>query len=118
MKPRPIRRSSTRSLLAWTLAFTGASLLVLLAWAAVGRSSAGDSVRRAEIEAREVHLYQRLANGEAILESQRQIYIERLRRLEALIFQKDEEINSLRSGAGAASMTSEDQAPEHKRRLP
>lgn len=102
----------------WTLAFAGASLLVLLAWGAVGGSSAADRVRRAEIEARELHLYQRLANGEALLESQRQIYIERLRRLEALIFQKDEEISSLRDRARAASMTSGEEAPEHKRRSP
>ena len=103
MAPRPIRRSSTRRrLTVWTLAFTGASLLILLAWGVVGGNSAADRVRRSEIEAREAHLYQRLANGEAVLESQRQIYIERLRRLEVLIFQKDEEINSLRNRAPRA----------------
>lgn len=78
---------------------TGASLLILLAWGAVGRSSAADRVRRAEIEAREAHLYQRLANAEAVLESQRQIYMERFRRLEVRIRQKDEEINALRTRA-------------------
>jgi hypothetical protein len=83
--------------MAWTLAFAAASLLILLAWGAVGRSFADDRVRRAETEAREVHLYQRLANGEAVLESQRQIYMERFRRLEARIRQKDDEINALRT---------------------
>jgi hypothetical protein len=62
--------------MAWTLAFARASLLILLAWG-VGRSFAADRVRRAEIEAREVYLYQRLANGEAVPESQRQIYSDR-----------------------------------------
>ncbi len=100
MTPLPIRQSLTRrSLVAWTLAITGASLLILLAWGAVGRSSAADRVRRAEIEAREAHLYQRLANAEAVLESQRQIYMERFRRLEVRIRQKDEEINALRTRA-------------------
>ena len=74
----------------------GASLLIFLAWGAVGRGFAADRVRRAEIEVREVRLYQRLANGEAVLESQRQIYMERFRRLEARLRQKDEEINVLR----------------------
>jgi uncharacterized protein HemX len=85
--------------LAWTLALTAASLLILLAWGAGGRSFAADRVRRAEIEAREVHLYQRLANGEAVLESQRQIYMERFQRLEARIRQKDQEIHALRTRA-------------------
>jgi len=68
-------------------------------WGAAGRSFGADRLRRAEIEAREVHLYQRLANGEAVLEGQRQISMERFRRLEARIRQKDEEINALRAGA-------------------
>lgn len=88
-----------RGLLGWTLAFTGVSLLILLAWGAVGRSAAAGHVRRTEIEARELHLHQRLANGEAILESQRQIYMDRFRKLELLIHQKDEEINGLRARA-------------------
>jgi hypothetical protein len=106
--PLPIRPSSTRrSLITWTLAFTGASLLILLAWGAVGGSFAADRVRRAEIEAREGHLYQRLANGEAILESQRKIYMERFRRLEARIRQKEEEINVLRIRAPMGGMRSD-----------
>jgi hypothetical protein len=81
--PLPIRSSSTRrGLMAWALAFTGPSLLILLAWGLVGWSSATGRVR-AEIEARDVHLYERLVNGEAVLESQRRIYMERFRRLEA-----------------------------------
>jgi hypothetical protein len=43
-----------------------------------------------------VQLLQRIANGEAVLESQRLIYMERFRRLEARIRQKDEEIDALR----------------------
>lgn len=95
-----IRPSWTRRrLIAWTLVFTGVSLLILLGWGALGRSVAAGHVRRTEIETRELHLYQRLANGEAILESQRQVYMERFRKLEALIRQKDEEINTLRTRA-------------------
>jgi hypothetical protein len=85
--------------MAWMLAFTGAGLLILFVWAAVGRSFAADRVRRAEIETREVHLRQRIANGEAVLESQRLIYLERFRRLEVRIRQKDEEIDALRTRA-------------------
>ena len=79
------------------LAFTGASLLILLAWGAVERGFADNRVHRAEIEAREMRLHQKLTNNEAVLESQRRIYMERFRMLEALIRQKDKEIKALRT---------------------
>lgn len=85
--------------MAWILAFTGASLLIVSVWGAVGRSFAADRFRRAEIETREAHLYRRVANAEAVLESQRRIYLERFQRLEAQIREKDEEIDALRTGA-------------------
>jgi hypothetical protein len=98
MNPLPIRASLPRhGLLIWVLAVTGAGLLILLAWGAVGRSAAADRMRRGEIAAREAYLYQRLADGEAILESQRRIYMARVQRLEARIRQKDDEINALRT---------------------
>jgi hypothetical protein len=88
----------------WGLPFVAAVLLVLLLWG-IGRSFAADRVRRAEVEAREVHLYQQLANREGVLESQRRIYIERFRKLEALIRQKDQEIATLRMRATGAGPT-------------
>jgi hypothetical protein len=100
MNPSPVRSFWTRrTLVASILAFTGASLLSVFVWVAVGRSFAADRVRWAEIETREAHLYRRVANAEAILESQRRIYMERFQRLEARIRQKDEEIDALRTGA-------------------
>lgn len=78
-------------------ALLGAGLLLLLVWASVERSVAADRVRRAEVEAREGHLYRQLSNRDAILESQRRIYLERIRRLEAQLWGKDQEISALRA---------------------
>ncbi len=100
MNLSPVRPFWTRrTLMAWILAFAGASLLVVFVLGAVGRSFAADRVRRAEIETREAHLSRRVANAEAVLESQRRIYMERFQRLEAQIRQKDEQIDALRTRA-------------------
>jgi hypothetical protein len=70
-------------------------LLLFLVWASVERSVAADRVRRAEVEAREGYLYRQVSNRDAILESQRRIYLERIRRLEAQLWGKDQEISAL-----------------------
>ena len=80
-----------------------AGLLIVLVWATVERSVAADRVRRAEVEAREGHLYRQLSNRDAILETQRRIYVERIRRLEAALWRKDQEISALRIRAVPAT---------------
>lgn len=95
-EPMRPRRSTLRTLVALALGFMVASLLILFVWGAVGRGFAGDRLRRAEIETREAGLYRQLADKDAILESQRRIYMERFRRLEAQIREKDQEIVALR----------------------
>jgi hypothetical protein len=70
-------------------------LLLFLVWASVERSVAADRVWRAEVEAREGYLYRQVSNRDAILESQRRIYLERIRRLEAQLWGKDQEISAL-----------------------
>lgn len=56
-----------------------------------------DRLRRAEeIMARESSLYRQLANQDGVIEAQRRIYIERLRRLEAQLQQRDEHVAVLR----------------------
>jgi hypothetical protein len=73
-------------------------LLVLFFEGMRARGSASDRHRRAqEIEAREVDLYRQLTDKAAVLESQRQIYIARFRRLEAQIREKEQDIFILRA---------------------
>jgi hypothetical protein len=86
----------------WTIRRTAAtltlaSLLVLLLWGAVERSAAAERLRRAASDAREVHLSRQIADRTAVLESQRRIYVERFRKLEVQIRQKDQEIARLRT---------------------
>jgi hypothetical protein len=73
-------------------------LLVLFLEGVRARGFASDRHRRAqEIEAREVDLYRQLTAKAAVLESQRQIYMERFRRLEAQIREKEQDIVILRA---------------------
>ena len=81
----------------WGRALLVAGLLLFLVWASIERSVAAEGVRRAEVEARELHLYRQLSNRDAILESQRRVYLERIRRLEAQLWGKDQEISALRT---------------------
>jgi hypothetical protein len=93
---RPVTRR--RALVVSGLTLMVATLLVLLIEGARARSFATDRHRRAqEIEARELDLYRQLTHNEAVLESQRRIYIERVRKLEAQIQQKDQQIFDLRA---------------------
>lgn len=102
----PTRRPSrVRTLVTVGLAIMVASPLILFVGGAGGRGVAVDHLRRTqEIEAREEHLYQQLAERDAVLETQRRIYMERFRSLEAQIQQKDQEIAALR--ARLATITS------------
>jgi type II secretory pathway component PulM len=98
----PTRR---RALAAWGLALMTASLLFLFVEVMRARSFASQRHRRAqEIEARELELYRRLADGAAVLESQRRIYMERFRKLEARIQQNDEDITALRARLATAGV--------------
>jgi hypothetical protein len=83
----------------WLYVVAVAGLLVFLVAATVQRSVAADRVRRAEVEAREGHLYRQLSNRDAILESQRRIYLERIRRLEAELRGKDQAMSVSRPRA-------------------
>ena len=83
----------------WAGALVVVGLLVVLGWWTVERSVAADGVRRAETQAREEHLSRQLSNRDAILESQRRIYLERIRRLEAALSGKDQELSALRTRA-------------------
>lgn len=56
-----------------------------------------DRLRRAEeIMARESSLYRQLANQDGVIEAQRRTYIERFRKLEAQLQQRDEHVAVLR----------------------
>lgn len=83
----------------WAGALVVVGLLVVLGWWTVERSVAADGVRRVEAQVREEHLYRQLSNRDAILESQRRIYLERIRRLEAALLGKDQELSALRTRA-------------------
>jgi hypothetical protein len=59
---------------------------------------AADGHRRAqESEVHQSNLYQQLADKEAVLESQRRIYVERVRRLEAQVRRAERDIAALRA---------------------
>jgi uncharacterized protein HemX len=75
-----------------------ASVLVFFVWGVGGLGFAGDRVRRAEeTETREGHLYRQIADRDAVLESQRRIYMERFRKLETELRQKEQEITAMRA---------------------
>jgi uncharacterized protein YceH (UPF0502 family) len=59
---------------------------------------AADGHRRAqESEVRQSHLYRQLADRDAVLESQRRIYMERFRRLEAQVREREQDVAALRA---------------------
>ena len=75
------------------LASVGA-LFTQVAWA---WGLAADRHRRArESVARESYLYQQLSNRDGVLESQRRIYTERLRRLETQLRERERDLAALR----------------------
>lgn len=77
-------------------------LVLLLAEGVRARGFATERHRRVqEIEAREADLYRQLTNQAGVLESQRQIYMQRFRGFEALVRQKDGDIVVLRARLAA-----------------
>lgn len=93
---RPLSRRRTSLMV--RLALVVASVLILFSGWASGSNVATARVRRAqEIETREERLYRRLADKDGVLESQRRIYVQRLRGLEDQIRRKDQEITDLRN---------------------
>ncbi len=91
-------RGGLTTLVALALALMVASLPVLFIGGAGRPGFAADRLGRAqEIETRQAHLYRQLVESDAVLESQRQIYVERFRRLEAQIRRSDQEIAALRA---------------------
>lgn len=80
-----------------------ATVCMLLIQGARAWGSAADQNRRAhEIAAREPDLYRQLAGRDAILESQRRIYMERFRKLEAQVRDRERDVAALRARLGVA----------------
>lgn len=74
------------------------ALLLTLTFLGGARAWTSDGHRRAqESEARQSFLHQQLANKDAVLESQRRIYIERVKRLEAQVREREQEVAELRA---------------------
>ena len=79
------------------------TVFMLLIQGARAWGSAADRNRRAhEIAAREPSLYRQLADRDAILESQRRIYMERFRKLEALVREREQDVAALRARLSTA----------------
>lgn len=74
------------------------ALVVTLILLAGTRAWMADGHRRArESEAHQSHLYRQLADKDGVLESQRRIYMERVRRLEAQVREREQEVAVLRA---------------------
>jgi hypothetical protein len=75
-----------------------ATACVLLVQGARAWGAAADRNRRAhEIAAREPALYRQLADRDAVLEAQRRIYMERFRKLQAEIRDREQDVAVLRA---------------------
>jgi uncharacterized protein HemX len=86
-----------RAVVTLALVVVLATVGVLFVQGARAWGFAADRQRRAqEIVARESYLYQELANRDAVLESQRRIYMERFRGLEAQLRQREQDVAALR----------------------
>jgi len=82
-----------------------ASLLIILLHDLRDAGFAADRLKRIqELEAREIHLYERLAQKDALREAQRQIYIDRIRKGEAQRREQAPEMVTLRGQSEASSM--------------
>ena len=101
-----------RALVTLAVVLILASIAVLFARAAWAWGLAADRHRRAqESVARESYLYQQLSNRDAILESQRRRYMERVRRLEAQLRERERDLAALRERlvTGQSQRTTADQ---------
>jgi hypothetical protein len=86
-----------RALVILAVVFMVASVGVVFVQGAWAWGLAADRHRWARASvARESHLHQQLANRDAVLESQRRIYMERFRRLEAQLWERDRDVAVLR----------------------
>lgn len=93
-----------RAVVALVVVVMVAAASVLFVQGARARSFTADRHRRAqEIAAREPHLHRQLANQHAVLESQRRVYVERLRRLETRLRQREDDVALLRARLVATS---------------
>lgn len=82
-----------------------ASLLLIFLHELQGGRFVADRLKRIhELEAREAHLYEQLAQKDAQRESQRLIYIDRIRKGEAQVLEHTLEIMRLRGQSGANAM--------------
>lgn len=80
-----------------------ATVCMLVIQGARAWGSAADRSRHAhEIAARESALYRQLADRDAVLESQRRIYMERFRKLEAQVRDREQDVANLRARLGVA----------------
>lgn len=80
-----------------------ATVCLLLIQGARAWGSAADRDRRAhEIAAREIDLYRQIAERDAILDSQRRLYMERIRGLEAQLRDREQDVADLRARLGVA----------------
>lgn len=87
------------------VAFMAVSVLLIFLYELQGGRFAADRLKRIhELEARETHLYQQLAQKDAQRESQRLIYIDRIRKGEAQLLEHALEIMALRGRSEASSM--------------
>lgn len=82
---------------ALVIALTVMATLTLAGGARAWTVAAQNHRRLQEGEARQSQLYQQIANREAVLESQRRMYIERVRRLEAQVRGREQDIAVLRA---------------------
>jgi len=72
----------------------------------VQRGFGADGLKRIrDLEAREMHLYEQLSQKDAQRESQRRIYIERIRKGETQLSERAQEIITLRARLAVNSMT-------------
>lgn len=93
---------SRRAVVTLAVVLMVATIGVLFVQGARAWGFTADRHRRAqEIVARESYLYRQLANQHAVLESQRRIYMERFRRLESLLRQREDDAAVLRERLGA-----------------
>ena len=95
----------TRAIVTLGRVIVVATVCVMLIQGARAWGSAADRNRRAdEIAARESGLYRQLADRDAILESQRRIYMERLRKLEAQVRDREKDVAVLRARLGGVTV--------------
>lgn len=85
-------------------AFVVASVLMIFVYELRGGRFTEDRLKRVhELEAREAQLYEQLAQKDAQRESQRRIYIDRIRKGEAQLLEHAREIMRLRGRSEASS---------------